>query len=394
LQAPAKRRIGEENVRTRTQQQGQGVATPKVEVSALAVSTDGAAVVTQQLRRSLEEERERRGLIRQFVRDHMRRDVDYGVIPGTEKPSLWKPGAEKLMDLFRCTPEFEIIHKRLSFRRGFFHYIFKVQITSRDTGMVLAQGFGSANSHESRYRWREAQRQCPECGQPTIRRSKKEYGGGWYCHAAKGGCGAKFAAGDDNVTGQQLGRVENEGIADLENTILKMAKKRALVDAALALARCSDLFSQDLNEDDEQSAPDPRTVEPASEAERARAWKAMQAAGCTRDGFQLWVERVLGAKKAYAAWTVEDCERLSHSSSAVLVDAALAAAGPDFGAPSQPGDGPDPVDVLLAELPQMTARDLDQVYGRIEKMAPKGHLRRDEVIRAVQSAKKSLQGVA
>jgi hypothetical protein len=32
------------------------------------------------------------------------------------------------------------------------------------------------------------------------------------------------------------------------NTILKMAKKRALVDGAIALARCSDIFTQDIED--------------------------------------------------------------------------------------------------------------------------------------------------
>ncbi len=30
-----------------------------------------------------------------FVKAQMKRDIDYGVIPGTKKPTLLKPGAEK-----------------------------------------------------------------------------------------------------------------------------------------------------------------------------------------------------------------------------------------------------------------------------------------------------------
>lgn len=33
---------------------------------------------------------------------------------------------------------------------------------------------------------------CPECGKDTIIKGKEEYGGGWLCYKAKGGCGAKF----------------------------------------------------------------------------------------------------------------------------------------------------------------------------------------------------------
>ena len=39
-----------------------------------------------------------------FVKAQMQRDVDYGVIPGTSKPSLLKPGAEKLLRLFNLRP--------------------------------------------------------------------------------------------------------------------------------------------------------------------------------------------------------------------------------------------------------------------------------------------------
>lgn len=34
---------------------------------------------------------------------------------------------------------------------------------------------------------------CPNCGKDTIIKGREEYGGGWLCYKAKGGCGAKFA---------------------------------------------------------------------------------------------------------------------------------------------------------------------------------------------------------
>jgi hypothetical protein len=33
---------------------------------------------------------------------------------------------------------------------------------------------------------------CPRCGKDAIIKGKEEYGGGWLCYKAKGGCGAKF----------------------------------------------------------------------------------------------------------------------------------------------------------------------------------------------------------
>ena len=225
---------------------------PKIETS-LKPTTPRAIIMAK----ALEEDTEQRALLATYVNRHMVRAVDYGVIPGTQKPTLLKPGAEKLTDLFRCTPTFELIEKLEDWDRGLFHYTFRVRIASRDAGTVLAEGFGSANSREGRYRWRNAGRKCPACGKETIIKGKEEYGGGWVCFEKKGGCRAKFKDGDAAIEGQESGKVENDDIYTLVNTILKMAKKRALVDGAIALARCSDIFTQDVEdfEPDHHEAP-------------------------------------------------------------------------------------------------------------------------------------------
>jgi hypothetical protein len=198
----------------------------------------------------LKEEREQRQLLGQYVKQCMVEGTDYGRIAGADRPTLLKPGAEKLIDLFRCTPEFTLVPEfsREDFEEGFFKYTFRCRILSRDTGAVMAEGYGSANSRESRYRWRTANRKCPTCGKEAIIQGKAEYGGGWVCFKRKGGCGEKYVETDERITLQTVGRVEHDNIADLDNTILKMAKKRAQVDGAIALARCSDMFTQDVED--------------------------------------------------------------------------------------------------------------------------------------------------
>jgi hypothetical protein len=42
----------------------------------------------------------------EFTRRIMVRDQDFGEIPGTNKPTLLKPGAEKLCNFFGLEPEF------------------------------------------------------------------------------------------------------------------------------------------------------------------------------------------------------------------------------------------------------------------------------------------------
>lgn len=52
---------------------------------------------------------ERYGVMVRFVKSVMQSDVDYGIIPGTNKPTLLKPGAEKLCSLFRFTQRLQLI---------------------------------------------------------------------------------------------------------------------------------------------------------------------------------------------------------------------------------------------------------------------------------------------
>lgn len=202
----------------------------------------------------LDQETEQRKLLGEYVKREMVEGTDYGVIPGTKDKTLLKPGAEKLTDLFRCTPEFEFVEKITDWERPLFHYMMKCRVLSRESGALIAEGFGSCNSREGKYRWRTEDRKCPHCGAAAIMRSKfpprdaPDEEPGWYCFAKRGGCGANFPAGDESIEGQKQGRVENDDVATLNNNILKIAKKRALVDAAIALARCSDMFTQDMED--------------------------------------------------------------------------------------------------------------------------------------------------
>jgi hypothetical protein len=98
---------------------------------------------------------------------------------------------------------------------------------------------------ESKYRWRSAARKCPSCGKETIIKGKEEYGGGFVCFGKKGGCGAKFKDDDPAIIEQPSGKIENTDIADTCNTVIKMSKKRAYVDAVITACAASDIFTQD-----------------------------------------------------------------------------------------------------------------------------------------------------
>lgn len=182
-------------------------------------------------------------LIRQRA---MREGHHYGTVPGTDKPTLLKPGAEKICMMFRVVPRFRITEKQLPGDHREYQMICKlVHIV---TGAILGEGVGSASTMESKYRYRHAKRNCPRCGSDAIIKGREEYGGGWLCYAKRGGCGATFRDDDPEIAGQRLGRIENPDIADTYNTVLKVAKKRSHVDATLTAFAVSDLFAQDLEE--------------------------------------------------------------------------------------------------------------------------------------------------
>ncbi len=174
--------------------------------------------------------------------------VHYGVVPGTNKPSLLKAGAEKLCMVFRLAPEYDIVDKE---RDGDHLTITsKCTLTHIPTGQKFGSALGSCSTLESKYAYRKGARVCPECTADAIIKGKKEYGGGWLCFKAKGGCGAKFKDGDPAIEKQETGRIANEDKADQYNTVLKMSNKRALLAAVLNATAASDIFSQDLVEDD------------------------------------------------------------------------------------------------------------------------------------------------
>jgi len=168
-----------------------------------------------------------------LVQSQLEEGKDYGVIPGTKKPTLLKPGAEKIVKLLMLDDEYEILKEIEDFDRPLFHYVVKCKLISLETSQTISEGLGSCNSMENKYRYRSlwenqlspAQIEMVKKGELVLK-SVKGKGGKWYKKAV----------------------VLNEDIYTIANTILKMAKKRAIVDAALSVGRLSNLFTQDMED--------------------------------------------------------------------------------------------------------------------------------------------------
>lgn len=201
---------------------------------------------------------ERRNMIEAFTANVMVSGRDYGAIPGTSKPTLLKAGAEKLCSFFGLLPDFVTVERILDFDgsiegRGEPLIYYRIRCDLYKNGVKVGSGEASCHSRESKYRWRDAAPTCPKCGAAAIRRGKDEYGGGYYCNAKTGGCGANFKPPKQSseiaaIQAQPTGRIPNPDIGDLDNTILKMAAKRALVAATLIATNVSDFYTQDMED--------------------------------------------------------------------------------------------------------------------------------------------------
>jgi hypothetical protein len=184
----------------------------------------------------------------------LRKDVfiegqDYGTIPNTnDKPVLFLPGMEKLMYALKLRPEYNLLSSREDFDTPLFFYRYECRLVQFETELCIATAIGSANSHESKWRYRKAARICPSCQKEAICRSAEKYGGGWYCATKQGGCNAKFGKNDPAIINQPEGRIENEDIFDQVNTIDKIAQKRALGSAIKGAANVSQFFTVDIED--------------------------------------------------------------------------------------------------------------------------------------------------
>lgn len=179
-------------------------------------------------------------LFRELQHQVLEEGVDYGFPAGKksqdQKPSLYKSGAEKLTRLFNLIPEFQILEKVE--KDDFIMYAFRCILKTRD-GLQVGEGYGACNSKEKP---------------------------GW-----------------------------NSNPWAFQNNILKMAKKRAHVDATLTGLGASNVFTQDLedmaDENMEQKIPVQQTAQQTQEGVTEKQSKMIhvlikqvaEAAGCSID---------------------------------------------------------------------------------------------------------------
>ena len=61
---------------------------------------------------TIEDTKAQVALVQQVLREVMKEGEHYGKIPGIDKPTLFKAGAEKLCLVFRLDPQYETVEKQ------------------------------------------------------------------------------------------------------------------------------------------------------------------------------------------------------------------------------------------------------------------------------------------
>lgn len=162
-------------------------------------------------------------LMQDVMAEVMKDGTHYGTIPGTKSKSLYKAGAEKLMATFRLAGDPEVTD--LS-KDGEIAYRVKVKLTTAN-GQFIGAGIGECSSSEEKYSWRLAV--CDEEFEDTPENRRR----------------IKYSKYQGRVEKKRQVRTNP---ADVANTILKMAKKRAQVDAVITATAASDIFTQDIED--------------------------------------------------------------------------------------------------------------------------------------------------
>lgn len=159
---------------------------------------------------------------------------DYGKIPGCgDKPTLLKPGAEKILMALGITSSYELIEHTENFEgKGFFAYTVKCILFKN--GSKITEGLGHANSKEKKWALEFVYEKDLPTGTNKDLLKKKKF------ESSKG----------------TFYKYEVEADANSKaNTILKIAKKRAQIDAVLTVASLSEIFTQDFDDMPETEEP-------------------------------------------------------------------------------------------------------------------------------------------
>ena len=182
------------------------------------------------------------------VPETLRRDVDFGVIKGTKKPSLYKSGAEKIAFAYGLMQRYTIESKVEEWGEApLFYYLIRcdlVKLLPNGQEVIFTSGYGSGNTREKRNGL--------------------------------------------------------NGAYDAANSTLKMAQKRALTSAAIAVSGLSSAFTMDVEDMGFNKTVDnfkPDATEPTAtitQAQRKRLFAIAKTYGMGNVELKAWLKTKFG----------------------------------------------------------------------------------------------------
>lgn len=210
--------------------------------------------------------------ITDLIRDALEENRDYGTMPGTKEKVLFKPGAERISIAFGCSPKYDVAEREADHDRS---------VVWRKRKKIWANKFHG----DKTFTWQDEEGESIGLYRYVIRCRLEQAGGRIV---------AEGLASCSTMESKYIDRPR-----ECENTVLKMAEKRAFVAAVLNAFGLSDRFTQDLEEEDtrrerEAAAQDGPPPEPTLQDKMKFIHAALADIGVKDDTRHAWFGWLLG----------------------------------------------------------------------------------------------------
>lgn len=192
-----------------------------------------------------------RELLEEFVKKRFKSNIHYGKFGALTKDTLLLPGAELICMAHGFAPDFEKIAGPDQPQPEFYQITIRCVLRGKGDSLLKGVGHGSAGSHVY----------SKKQGREILRGADREH---------------------------------------TYNTTLKMAEKRAYVDAILKTTAASEFYTQDMEDAEpppveEQGANRKERVQPKKE-DRSGIWRNAAKLGWPERGLRIWIRRNYGSE--------------------------------------------------------------------------------------------------
>lgn len=153
---------------------------------------------------------------KEFLKNDLKDGVDFGKIPSVEKPCLFKAGGEKIQLYLGLTPQYKLLHREFV----------PNQVRKDKVWNDVTKKYQEVETVRNYYCWE------------------------WSCELWHGSVKVAEGVGmgnteEDKYVSQYKGAKTPDSLA---NTVMKISKKRAFMDAIIGVSGVSDIFTQDLED--------------------------------------------------------------------------------------------------------------------------------------------------